>query len=135
MRHKGHKQAELSAERIEVTRDTRYARFKGIPRATLFHQGRPALHMRADEIVFDRRTDDLIVRGDIRITSTRGDTLRAPEARWVAAVQRLVFPRGTALQIGRNEVRARRLTVDLALQTLELEGDVDISFVLERGVP
>ena len=135
LRHKGEKQAEVLAERVEVSRDLQYATFKGIPRAILYDRGQASLRLRADEIVLNRQTNDLLVRGDIEISSPQGDQLRAPEARWVAARQRLVFQRGIWLKIAESEVRASRLVVDLGLQSLELEGRVDVTFRIKGGVP
>mgnify|MGYP000179825658 CR=1 FL=1 len=135
LRHRGRRQAEVRADRVEVSADTRFARFRGIRQATLYRGGAPALHLRAREIVLDRATDDFTVLGDLEITTPQGDRMRAPEARWSAARRTLTFPRGVDVAIGGHRVRAARLVVDLALETLHLEGGVDVTFALDGSLP
>lgn len=135
LRHQGEKQAEVTAERVEVSADARFAHFRGVSRATLYREGAPVLHLRAREIVLDRRTQDLTVRGDIEILSAQGDRMLAPEARWSAARHTLTFPRGVEVKIGRHRLRAARLVVDLAMETLQLEGDADVTFTLDDSLP
>jgi hypothetical protein len=134
LRREGQKQAEVSADQVEVDREMRVARFIGVPSVVLYDQNKPALRVKAGEILLDRHTDDLTVRGGIEITSMSGDVLKAEEARWVARSQRLVFPRGVEVRLGGHQVRARHLTVDLGLRWLEMKGDVDISFVLQEAM-
>jgi len=135
LRHQGKKQAEVWAEQVEVSADARFTRFRGISQATLYRDGTPALRLRAREIVLDRRTEDLTALGDIEIVSAQGDRMLASEARWSAAQRTLTFPRGVEITIGRHRVRADRLVVDLALDVLELEGDVDVTFTVDEPPP
>jgi lipopolysaccharide assembly outer membrane protein LptD (OstA) len=120
---------------VEVSADARFTRFRGISQATLYRDGTPALRLRAREIVLDRRTEDLTALGDIEIVSEQGDRMLASEARWSAAQRTLTFPRGVEIRIGRHRVRADRLVVDLALEVLELEGDVDVTFTVDEPPP
>jgi LPS export ABC transporter protein LptC len=135
LRHKGAKQAEVSAASVSVSRDLRYAVFKRIDKVTLYDQGKAALSLRTGEITLDRATNDLVARGEVEIASPQGDQLWAPEARWVNATQRLVFPQGVRLKVGGAEVIASRLNVDTRLQVFELEGGVDITFNLPARTP
>lgn len=135
LRHQGKRQVEVRADRVEVSADARLARFRGIRQATLYRDGAPALHLRAREIVLDRATDDFTVLGDLEITTPQGDRMRAPEARWSAARRTLTFPRGVDVTIGGHRVRAGRLVVDLSLETLHLEGGVDVTFALSGPLP
>lgn len=135
LRHKGTKQAEVHAARAEVSRDLRYARFVGLANAVFYDNGAIALRFRTQEIIFDRRTNDLIVPGPLEITSPRGDRLLASEARWQHARGRLIFSKGVRMRVGDNEVQASRLVVDAGLRTFDLDGGVDIVFPLTGASP
>ncbi len=129
LRHQGAKVAEVHTAQVGVSHDSRYAVFKPKVTATLYDKEQVALRLlHADEIVLDRQTNDLVARGHIEITSSRGDRLVASEARLANAKQVLVFPQGVRMQVAGNDVRASRLTMDLGAQILQLEGGVDIVF-------
>ena len=54
LRHHGQKQAEVRADRVEVSRDLRYATFTGNPTVAVFDAGREVLRVRGTSIVLDR---------------------------------------------------------------------------------
>jgi len=82
LRHRGQKQAEIAADRIEVSADGRTATFAGSPRAQVFVGGRPELVLTADRVELDRVTSDVRVEGGIQITTSRGEVITAPRAFW-----------------------------------------------------
>jgi len=82
LRQRGEKQAEIAADRVEVSADGRTATFAGSPRARVFVGGRSALVLTADRVELDRATSDVRVEGGIRITTSRGETITAPRASW-----------------------------------------------------
>jgi lipopolysaccharide export system protein LptA len=135
VRRRGQKQLEVHADRVSLSSDQRYAVFSGIVRASLNLHGRVALSLRATEVVLDRQRNDLRIRGPLEITSAQGYRLTAPEASWDAAQGLLVLPRGLEMEAGGSTIRAGRLTVDLASESLLLEGDVQVTFPLAGGGP
>lgn len=82
LRHRGEKQAEIKADRVEVSADGTTTTFTGAPRAQVFVEGRPTLLFTADRVVLNRSTQDVRVEGGIRITTARGETITAPRASW-----------------------------------------------------
>ena len=74
LRQRGQKQAEIVADRVEVSADGRTATFAGSPRARVFVGGRTALVLTADRVELDRVTSDVRVEGGIQITTARGIT-------------------------------------------------------------
>ncbi len=82
LRHRGEKQAQITAERVEVGADGRLTTFTGSPRAEVFVEGRSTMVLTADRVVLDRSTQDVRVEGSIRITTTRGEIISAPRASW-----------------------------------------------------
>lgn len=135
LRQRGTRQAELRARRVSVSADLRTATFSEITQATVYDQAGNALHVRAAQIVLDRPTSDMRIRGPLVITSPRGIRLTAPEARWHHARQELIFPRGVQVRQGAQQLQAGRLVVDAALTRFELSGGVDIVFRLEGMRP
>lgn len=85
LRHRGQKQAEIAADRVEVSADGRTATFAGSPRAQVFVGGRAALTLTADRVEFDRATSDVRVDGGIVITTSRGEVITAPRGTWEQA--------------------------------------------------
>lgn len=131
--NKGVKQAEIRAGRVSISADLHHARLTEIARATIYDKGAPAIELAAREIVMDRRTSDLEIRGPVVVTTTEGHRLTAPAARWRHAVQQVVFPQGVHITRGRDEIRAGRLVIDGTLETFELTGGVEIAFHLESS--
>ena len=135
LRHQGQKQAEVRAGRVEVSGDLRYAAFQDIARAILYDRGKPALSVRANEIVLDRQTSDLRARGGLVLTAPHGYRLTAPEGVWVAARRQLIFSAGMTIRGPDSVIQARYLVVDVGLQSFVLEGSVDMTFRLSGGTP
>lgn len=135
LRHKGVRQAEIHARSVTVSTDLRSARFIGITHATVYDEAGEPLRVRAGEILLDRETSDFQIQGAVVITSSRGDRLTAPEARWHQSQQKLVFPRGVHVRYGGQQIEARRLVVDAGLRTFDLSGGVDIVFQLDGMRP
>ena len=131
LRHKGAAQAEIHAQRVLVSKDLRTARFIGIAEATVYDPDGEPLRVHAGEIVLDRQTSNLQIRGPVVVTSARGYRLEAPEAQWRHAGQLIVFPRGVVARHGSERLRAGRLVVDAGLTSFELSGGVEIDFRLE----
>jgi lipopolysaccharide transport protein LptA len=87
LRHRGHKQAQIAADRVEVSPDGRRATFTGSPQAVWFDRDQPALVARGHRIVYDRASRDVTVDGDLHVTTRQGYDLRAPSATWSQEAQ------------------------------------------------
>lgn len=102
LRHRGQKQAEIAANRVEVSADGRQTIFTGSPQAVWFDREQPALTARGRRIVYDRASRDLTVEGDLHIATRGGYDLRAPSATWSQQAQVVDLAGGV-------EVSARRV--------------------------
>jgi len=102
LRHRGRKQAEIAAERVEVSADGQTAIFTGLPRAIVFVDD-ARLTATGGRIVFNRTTQDVRVEGGLRITTEQRETLTARSASW-----------------------------DHARQLVDLTGGVEVTFPLRR---
>ncbi len=135
LRHQGARQAEVHADRVEVSRDLRYATFSGTPTAIVFSDGRDAFRVRGSSIVLDRQTSNVLVQGPVEVTSARGERLTAGTVRWLNAARQLVFQDRVMMTAGDQELVAEELTIDVGQQTLDFSGGVDVAFRLESVKP
>jgi LPS export ABC transporter protein LptC len=135
VRHEGERQAEVRAERVEVSRDLRYATFSGIPTITMFSQDREAFRVRGSRIVLDRQTGDVVVQGPVEVASMRGERLMAGAASWTNAAQQLVFEQHVTMTAGDQELIAEQLAIDVRQQTMDFSGAVDVAFRLNDVRP
>jgi LPS export ABC transporter protein LptC len=133
VRHQGERQAEVRAERVEVSRDLRYATFSGIPTITVFSQEHEAFYVRGSRIVLDRQTGDVAVQGPVEVASTQGERLVAGTARWTSAAEQLVFEQHVTMATSDQELVAEQLAIDVRQQTMDFSGAVDVAFRL-KGV-
>ena len=135
LRHHGQKQAELHSERVEVSRDLRYATFTGNPTAVVFEAGREVLRIRGSRIVLDRQTNDVTVHGPVEVITAQGGRLSAGTAQWSNVAQQIVFQQAVMMALGDQELTAEQLTIDVGNQVLDLSGGVDIAFHMEGAKP
>lgn len=87
VRHQGKRQAEISADHIEVSADQRTATFTGRSRVVVYVGDKAALTVTGERIVLDRHTQDVRVEGGLRITTPQGISLVAQWAFWDQATQ------------------------------------------------
>ena len=87
LRQQGEKQAEITADRVEVSGDQRTTTFTGRPSAVIHLDGVPALTATGGRIVLDRQDGSVRIKGGLRITTVRGRTLSAPDAAWNPSTQ------------------------------------------------
>ncbi|MBM3471073.1 MAG: hypothetical protein FJX73_09835 [Armatimonadetes bacterium] len=87
LRQQGEKQAEITAARVEVSGDQRTTTFTGRPSAVIHVNGVPVLTATGGRIVLDRRDGSMRIKGGLRITTVRGETLSAPDAAWNPSTQ------------------------------------------------
>lgn len=103
VRRLGVRQAEIEAERVEVSADRRTTTFTGRPRMTLFVGDRPVLTAAGERIMYDRSTQAVRAEGGLRLTTPDGAALVARTAAWNAESQ-----------------------------VVELAGDVEVTFPIRR---
>jgi lipopolysaccharide export system protein LptC len=135
LRHEGQTQAELRADRVEVSRDLRYATFVGNPTVVVLDQGQGTWQVGGHEIILDRQTSDVTVLGPVELASVRGGRLKAGQVRWLQAAQQLVFDQGVTMTWDGQKLLADRLTITVGQQALEFSSRVDIAFRLEGRRP
>lgn len=135
LRHRGVKQAEIAADRVEVSADRRTTTFVGGARTVFFNGTAPAVTATGGRVVLDRAAQSVRVEGGLRITTARGETLTAQAASWdrESGVIELVGhvtgaappppgPAGVAAGMGR--LRADRIRHETRTQVTVASGNV-----------
>lgn len=77
LRRNGARQAEIAAERVEVSADRRTTAFAGHPRVVFFEYGEPTVSANASRIVLDNPSRFVRAEGGLRISTVGGDMLTA----------------------------------------------------------
>ncbi|OFX29609.1 MAG: hypothetical protein A2Z07_09760 [Armatimonadetes bacterium RBG_16_67_12] len=91
VRHQGVRQAEIEADRVEVSADRRTTTFTGRSRMVLFAGDLPVLAATGERITYDRSTQGVRAEGGLRLTTPDGATLVARTATWDAQSQVIVL--------------------------------------------
>lgn len=141
VRQQGEKQAEITADRVEVSGDERTTTFTGRPRAVIHLHGLPALTATGGRIVLDRADGSVRIKGGLRITTARGEILSAPDAAWNPATQVVELTGGVTASAPRlptagpasspqapsdipGRLRAERVRYDARAQVVLASGNV-----------
>lgn len=135
LRREGRRVASVRADRVSVSPDLRYAVLSPSVEGEVYENGRVSLRVRCNEMVIDRQTNDLIMRGQMEVTSAAGDRAAAPEARWNAHTAELTFPGGVRLAARGSTLAARRATARADLRVLDLADDVTVTFPVRGAQP
>jgi hypothetical protein len=106
LRNGGAKQAEIAADRVELSADRQTTTLTGRPRAVIYIGGAPAMTATGGRIVVLRQGQTVRVEGGLRIVTDKGETLSARAATW-----------------------------DQASQVVDLTGDVEITFPIRTSLP
>jgi lipopolysaccharide export system protein LptC len=106
LRDRGAKQAEIAADRVELSADRQTTTFTGQPRAVIYIGGVRAMTATGGRIVLQRQGQAVKVEGGLRIVTEHGETLSARTATW-----------------------------DQESQVVDLIGDVQVTFPIRRSLP
>jgi hypothetical protein len=135
LRHEGQRVASVHADRVALSPDMRYAVLSPQVEGQVYEDGRVSLLVRCDEMVIDRETNDLVMRGRIEVRTSNGDQVAAPEARWDGRRQQLTFPGGLRLATRDSTVSARHASAPAGLRVLDLADDVVVTFPIKEPLP
>lgn len=144
LRQQGEKQAEITADRVEVSGDQRTTTFTGRPSAVIHLDGVPALTATGGRIVLDRQDGSVRIKGGLRITTVRGETLSAPDAAWNPATQVIELTGGVTASAAHlptagpspsphprsdmpGRLRAERVRYDARAQVVVASGNVALT--------
>jgi hypothetical protein len=135
LRHAGHKQGEVRAERVTVSQDHRSISLTGRPRLTLISDSGDTVHAQGVRIVIDRDTGDVTVDGPVHATTSRGDQVVAGAARWNNRTRILELRSGVRMWHKGRQLRAEKVLIDTNQLLIDLVGNVEVWFPLDGVEP
>ncbi len=106
LRNHGLMQAEIAADRVELSADRETTTFTGQPRAVIYVGGIRRMTATGGRIVLHRQTQTVRVEGGLRIVTEQGETISARSALW-----------------------------DQESQVVDLSGDVEVTFPFRGRLP
>lgn len=132
----GRKQYELTAQRLVLTRGDRQTIAEGIRGAVLLGaDGKPSLRFTAERAIMDTETKDLKVEGVVRVESLDPKNKVVFETRdmeWRAREERLICPNPVEVRQPGAVLRGSRMTADVRLKRLALEGGIYLEADAEK---
>jgi hypothetical protein len=115
-RSAGVRQWRVVADKIELKRypgggldQFRTAEFDGIHDGIFYRKGKTEAFFRANNATFDQAQQRFDIRGKIRVTTTKTDTLAAEDCIWSDRDDFVRFPSGARGKFGKNTVSAPML--------------------------
>jgi lipopolysaccharide transport protein LptA len=135
VRHRGTRQAEIAADRVDVSADRRLTTFEGKTRAVFYEGGAPAVTATGGRIVLDRVTQSVRVDGGLRLTTPGGETLTARNASWNqesrvielsgdVTAQAVAPPAAGSSTPGMGQLRADHIRYDTRTRVITASGNV-----------
>ena len=106
LRNHGQMQAEIAADRVELSADRQTTTFTGQPRAVVYAGGVRTMTATGGRIILQRPANHVTVDGGLRILTAQGETLSARAATW-----------------------------DQESQVVDLTGGVEVTFPIRRPLP
>lgn len=132
VRQRGSPQVALQAQKVTTTPDLSRATLEGIGRAVVYREGKEFLRVRAQRIVFNRKTQNFVAEGGVEVASPDGDWLRAPRMVYLNEAAVLDFPEGAEFQMQNHQARVRRLRYYVRQDVVEMSGGADVLLDLQK---
>lgn len=123
-RHRGERQWELDAVRIELPEADARIRFGRVSRGVFYRGPEPLLWFEGDGGSYDAPAARLYLRGAFRLRDARGDRLEASELLWDGPRAQLSTNRPVRLQGEGLDLRADAMTLDVERAVAHFTGDV-----------
>lgn len=109
-RRRGERQWVVDAQRLREETDER-VRVERIDSGTLYRNQEPYLDVTAAEAVADQQTNNLVLRGGVRLVRTDGTVLETETLEWYAEEERLVAPGSVVVHREGERLRADRMEI------------------------
>lgn len=153
VRERGHKVWLLRADKVKVGAEPSIVVVDGLREATYFRNDQPVMTLSASMLRLNRKTRNLALSGQIRVTTPQGLNLQTQTVFWSASKKQIWCPGKVVAVIGgmffqtkglrfyperhrvecssavlvswsNSELRADRLTLDIESQVADLAGNV-----------
>lgn len=126
----GRKEWEIEADKISLGEDRKKTIFEKIKRAIIFKDNKPYLNVQLKKCIADMGNKSMELIGDVVIETEEEDILKGDRFFWDPEKERLTSLEPVEILIKKNIIFADRLSTDVELNKLELQGNVKVTFPL-----
>jgi len=126
----GNKEWEIEADKISLGEDRKKTIFEEIKRAIIFKDNKPYLQVQLERCIADMGSKSMELIGDVVIETEEGDILKGDRFFWNPEKEMLTSVDPVEVMVKENKITAGRLSTDVELNKLELEGRVKVTFPL-----
>ena len=126
----GNKEWEIEADKISLGEDRKKTIFEEIKRAIIFKDNKPYLQVQLERCIADMGSKSMELIGDVVIETEEGDILKGDRFFWNPEKEMLTSLEPVEVMVKENKITADRLSTDVELNKLELEGRLKVTFPL-----
>ena len=127
----GEKEWEIEADKISLAEDRKKTIFENIKKAVIFKDDEPHLNIQLNKCIADMGNKSMELIGNVIIKTKEGDILKGNKFFWDSKGEALISLEPVELLVKENNITADRLTSDVELNKLELQGNVKVAFKIE----
>jgi LPS export ABC transporter protein LptC len=125
-RRSGYKQWQIDASMMVVGEGENEAAIKDIGSGMIFQDGEPTFHFTGQEGIWNRRTDDFRLLGQVEITTEKEERFLTDGMQYNSSKGTFTSSGPVVAYIGENQLNAERMEGDLSTKQLSISGHVEI---------
>jgi len=133
---RGNLKWEVWTREIAVEREEETHRLEDIYKGIMYRKDKPPFNFRADRGIYNSRTDEVHLEGNIEFSSSNGDYFQAERVDWYGKPERMVVPVPLVLKLDGNTYNAQEMeSIGDGFEDVRLRGDVvvEVPNVEESG--
>jgi LPS export ABC transporter protein LptC len=124
----GRKEWEIEADRISLAEDRKKTIFEKIKKMVIFKDNEPNLNIQLNKCIADMGSKNMELVGEVIIETKEGDILRGNRFFWDSKEEALTSLEPVEIMVKENKITADELYTDSELNSLELTGNVKVTF-------
>ncbi|MBE3599430.1 MAG: LPS export ABC transporter periplasmic protein LptC [Limnochordaceae bacterium] len=124
-RHRGERQWQLRAERIELPEPAREVQFRDVKDGVFYREGEALVTFEGDGGRFDEKSGRLVLKGRFRLAYGT-DVMESAELTWEPDRELLWTHAPTVIHHGSMTIRSPRMEIDVNTRVIHLSGGVTV---------
>jgi len=127
----GKKEWEIEADKISLAEDREKTIFEKIKKVVIFKDNEPNLNIQLNQCIADMGSKSMELVGEVVIETKGGDILKGNRFYWDSNQETLNSLEPVEMMVKENKITANELYTDSELNSLELAGNVKVTFKIE----
>ena len=117
-RSQGKKVWDLHADTIDISKDRRFATFRGVTKGSLLQDGKKVAGISASETVYNTLTRNVVTPGYAELRLVNGPSFKVRDIYWNAEKSKLLCRKGIDAMLEGNTLHGESMTADLNTKEL-----------------